>query len=65
MYFHLSGIAVEQGDSVDRGEILGLVGATGRATGPHLHFGVRWHRARIDPQLLLAPTDQIRAVPSL
>lgn len=64
MYFHLSGIAVEQGDSVDRGEILGLVGATGRATGPHLHFGVRWHRARIDPRLLLSPTDQIRAVPS-
>ena len=53
MYFHLSGIAVEMGDEVDRGEILGLVGQSGRATGPHLHFGVRWHGARVDPLLLL------------
>jgi len=62
MYFHLSGIAVEDGDQVQRGEILGLVGQSGRATGPHLHFGVRWHGARVDPELLLASPD---ALPSL
>lgn len=65
MYFHLSGIAVATGEAVRRGEVLGLVGATGRATGPHLHFGIRWHRARIDPQLLLASPERIVAVPSL
>ena len=56
MSFHLSGIAVQEGDAVGRGEIVGLVGQSGRATGPHLHLGVRWHGARIDPaQLLVAP----------
>jgi murein DD-endopeptidase MepM/ murein hydrolase activator NlpD len=63
MYFHLSGVAVEEGDQVKRGEIVGLAGATGRATGAHLHFGVRWHRARVDPGLLQAPVDEIRTLP--
>jgi murein DD-endopeptidase MepM/ murein hydrolase activator NlpD len=62
MYFHLSGIAVQEGDRVDLGEIIGLVGQSGRATGPHLHVGVRWHGARIDPRLLY---DTSIAVPSL
>lgn len=53
MYFHLSGIAVEEGQEVRRGERIGAVGATGRATGPHLHFALRWRGARIDPGLLL------------
>lgn len=54
MYFHLSEIDVEPGQEVERGQRLGLVGSTGRATGPHLHFGLRWHGARIDPALLMA-----------
>jgi murein DD-endopeptidase MepM/ murein hydrolase activator NlpD len=63
MYFHMSGIAVEEGDEVERGEILGLVGQSGRATGPHLHFGVRWHAARVDPGLLLQPPETLPSLP--
>lgn len=53
MYFHLNEISVEVGQEVKQGEAIGKVGSTGRSTGPHLHLGVRWHRARIDPELLL------------
>ena len=53
MSFHLSSIAVAPGDRVRRGQLLGEVGATGRVTGAHLHFGLRWHGARVDPDLLL------------
>jgi len=49
MYFHLDKILVQQGDEVTKGMVVGLVGATGRATGPHLHFGIRINGARIDP----------------
>jgi murein DD-endopeptidase MepM/ murein hydrolase activator NlpD len=53
MYFHMSRILVQEGEIVRRGQVIGEVGATGRVTGPHLHFGLRWHGARIDPALLL------------
>jgi len=53
MYFHLSAIGVSTGQLVRAGETIGAVGATGRATGPHLHFGLRWRGARIDPLPLL------------
>lgn len=49
MYFHLDKILVQQGDQVSKGRSVGLMGATGRATGPHLHFGIRINGARIDP----------------
>jgi murein DD-endopeptidase MepM/ murein hydrolase activator NlpD len=57
MYFHLSAIEVEEGEMVGRGQVVGRVGSSGRATGPHLHFGLRWHRARIDPALLLGDPE--------
>lgn len=49
VYLHLSRIDVEIGQEVERGEVLGLVGATGRVTGPHLHWGFRIQNARVDP----------------
>ena len=59
MYFHLSRIDVMVGQAVKKGAILGRVGSTGRATGPHLFFGVRWHDARINPQFLLEDPAKI------
>lgn len=62
MYFHLSRTGVQGGQRVARGETLGAVGSTGRATGPHLHFGVRWRQARVDPALLLADAGRLPAI---
>jgi murein DD-endopeptidase MepM/ murein hydrolase activator NlpD len=53
MFFHLDEIAAKAGQTVKRGDALGKVGETGRATGPHLHWGARWANARIDPALLI------------
>jgi murein DD-endopeptidase MepM/ murein hydrolase activator NlpD len=52
-YFHLSRIDVAEGDNVASGQTIGAVGATGRATGPHLHWGARLHRSRVNPLDLL------------
>lgn len=53
MYMHLSRLDVKEGQRVAKGGRLGLSGATGRVTGPHLHFGLRWRGAKVDPALLL------------
>jgi Peptidase family M23 len=62
MYFHLSKVNVRAGQEVKKGDIVGLVGSTGRSTGAHLFFGVRWHDARINPQFLFEDPSKIPAI---
>ena len=52
---HMASVTVIVGQRVKQGDIVGTVGATGRATGPHLDWRMNWHDARIDPQLLVPP----------
>ena len=59
-FFHLGELAVEEGDTVERGATIGQVGNSGRSSGPHLHLGARWLEQRIDPaQLLAEPEDLV------
>ncbi|MGB5009733.1 MAG: M23 family metallopeptidase, partial [Candidatus Dechloromonas phosphoritropha] len=53
-YMHLSRIDVRAGQTVKQGEVLGAVGATGRVTGPHLHWAVILNNTPVDPQIFLA-----------
>lgn len=53
LYLHLSEFTVKEGDQVKRGQIVGLSGGTGRATGPHLHVAVRWQGTYLDPASLM------------
>jgi Peptidase family M23 len=60
LYMHLSKIEVAPGETVKQGQQIGLSGATGRATGPHLHVAVRWQGAYLDPaQLWLLPLPRL------
>ena len=54
-FIHLSDIAVKEGDRVEQGQLLGAIGATGRATGPHLHWSLMWQDTRLDPYLFVGP----------
>jgi hypothetical protein len=58
LFAHLSAFAVRESDMVSTGQIVGKVGATGRVTGPHLHWAVRANRSRVDPLSLLAVLGQ-------
>lgn len=55
LYAHLSRIVVAMGERLEAGRQLGLMGATGRVTGPHLHLGANWFGVAIDPALMLPP----------
>jgi exodeoxyribonuclease VII large subunit len=54
-YVHLATLAVKRGDKVAQSQSIGTLGATGRATGPNLHWGVAWYQTRLDPQLVVGP----------
>ncbi len=62
-YFHMSKPEVAVGDTVERGQEIGLVGATGRVTGPHLHWSARFGSLTIDPSGLFALTPPFVAMP--
>ncbi|MBL8631070.1 MAG: M23 family metallopeptidase [Rhodospirillaceae bacterium] len=54
VYIHMNAIRVKDGQSVKQGDIIGEIGKSGRANGPHLHFGVMWFDVRLDPQVVMA-----------
>lgn len=54
-FLHLSRIDVADGETVHQGQPIGAVGATGRVTGPHLHWGIQWRGAKLDPLLVAGP----------
>ncbi len=64
-FLHLSRIDVREGQRVTRGQRIGAIGMSGRATGPHLHWAVKWRDARVDPSLLAGPMPgaDLSAVP--
>jgi len=59
-FLHMSSEAVKVGDHVRQGQKIGTVGMTGRATGPHLHWAVKWQDARVDPATLVPPMTAAR-----
>ena len=62
MSFHLQKADAEEGAQVTRGAKVGEVGSTGRSTGPHLHLGIRWRGARIDPEWLINKSQSVPRV---
>ena len=59
-FLHCSALMVKEGDRVRQGQLIGRIGATGRATGPHLHWSMKWNRARLDPLLFAGPMPAAR-----
>ena len=57
-FLHLSEVSVSVGDRLAPGDLIGAIGATGRATGPHLDWRMSWFNQRIDPQLLVPPMPE-------
>jgi len=55
IYQHMSRLDVTVGDAVQQDDVIGAIGATGRVTGAHLHWGVNWYQTAIDPQLVAGP----------
>ncbi len=55
-FLHASKLVVKEGDEVKRGQYIGNIGKSGRATGPHLHWSIKWHDARLDPLLFVSPS---------
>jgi murein DD-endopeptidase MepM/ murein hydrolase activator NlpD len=58
IYQHMSRLDVSVGQHVEQGDTVGMVGATGRVTGAHLHWGMSWYDVAIDPQLIAGPMPQ-------
>ncbi|MDN3646833.1 M23 family metallopeptidase [Pontixanthobacter aestiaquae] len=56
-FLHNSKIAVSEGDVVKQGQYIGNIGSTGSATGPHLHWGLKWRNSRLDPLLFVGPMN--------
>lgn len=56
-FLHCAEILVKEGDHVKQGQVIGRIGMSGRATGPHLHWSIKWQSARLDPLLFTGPMD--------
>lgn len=63
-FMHLSRIDVKPGDRIEKGQVLGAVGATGRATGPHMHWSLKWADTLVDPQLVAGDMSSAEAATS-
>ncbi len=62
MYLHMSRLDVEVGDTVEQGQVIGAVGSSGRATGPHLCWRMKWRERQLDPSMAIEGLAQARAV---
>ena len=64
VFMHLHKLLVKNGQRVKQGDVIAQVGATGRVTGPHLHWGMNWFDTRLDPSLLVPPMPEAQAAAS-